>query len=102
MADYLKVSKVSMGRDAEQIEKKLETIPKLISELESSMKSLSACWDGPAWITYQNTVAGYIEKLTDIYDSMEKYVIYIKESSTEYVRAEQDVCMKINGINTWL
>ena len=102
MGDYLRVSKKSMEKDAERIDKLLETVPELIRDLELAMQKLSACWDGPAWAAYQQTVTEHVEKLTEMYEHMGKYTIYIKEAGKEYTRAEQDVCAKIRGVNTWL
>ena len=98
MGDYLKVSKSAMEKDAGRIEELLKTLPQLIQELEQAMGQLSACWEGPAWVTYQKSVAGYVEELTEMYKQMGNYAVHIKEAAKEYGRVEQDICSEINKI----
>ena len=100
MAAFLKVSTERMTSDAREIDNMLETIPQMIDELEAAMGTLSNCWEGAAWDAYQANVAYYVELLTDVYDRMKNYVVKLEESSQEYKRAEQDICMKIKCFNT--
>ena len=102
MGNYLRISKNALERDAQNVETLIETLPALINDLQQGMHTLSTCWDGPAWAAYQQTVAKHVEKLTEMYEHMGKYTIYMKEAAKEYTRAEQDVCADINGVNLWL
>lgn len=98
MRKDLKVSVQGILKDGMKIEEYLESIPVLIDELESSMGRLAQCWEGQAWIQYQNNVAIYVEILTDIYQCMGKYVEDINESAKIYQRAEQDVCTTLDHL----
>lgn len=99
MGNYLKVSANKLKYDAEKIGELNEAIPILIEELETSMRELSGCWEGPAWGAYQKTVAEYIGMLSEIYNYMGQYTITMQEAAKKYVYAEQDVCADIRGLN---
>ncbi|MBR4983324.1 MAG: WXG100 family type VII secretion target [Lachnospiraceae bacterium] len=98
MGDYLKVSKRAIERDAERIEKQIENVPAMIRDLQQGMQRLSGCWDGPAWAAYQQTITSDIEKLTEMYEHMKRYTIYMKEAALKYERTEQDICADIRSL----
>ena len=101
MGDYLKISQNSLEKDAQRIDELIATLPALIDDLQQAMQKLSACWEGPAWVAYQQTVTVDVEKLTEMYEHMGKYTGYMKEAAKEYARAEQDVCSEINQVYVW-
>lgn len=101
MGDYLRISGNSLEKDVQRIDELIATLPALIDDLQQAMQKLSSCWEGPAWAAYQQTVTSDVEKLTDMYEHMGKYTIYMKEAAKEYTRAEQDVCADINRVSVW-
>ena len=96
MEQNLKVSVGRIRNDAAQIENEIDSIPALIKELEQSMAQLAQCWEGQAWLEYQNNVARYIEILTEIYQYMGEFTIDLNQAAKLYQRAEQDVCSAID------
>lgn len=93
-----KVSTGSMVRDAKRLKELSDSIPRLVHELEGAMGELAGCWDGAAWMAYQEKVAEYVDSLTEIYRSMTIYVECIDEAAILYRRAEQDNCSIINSV----
>ncbi len=100
MSGFLKVSTNSMKIDAERIMDLNNKIPQLMDELNSAMKQLSTCWEGPAWSVYQSNVVYHMEMLNEIYHYMNGYLESIQEARENYGRVEQDVCANIAKINT--
>ena len=100
MGDYLKVSTSKLRSEADRIEELKETIPTLMNELEAAMQQLAGCWEGPAWGAYQQNVAHHMEMLSDIYDYMSRYTIYMQEASKNYGYTEQDICADIRMVLT--
>lgn len=94
----LKISVKRIRSDADQVEEHLESIPIFINELETAMQQLAQCWEGAAWIEYQNQVALYIEILTEIYKQMGEFTAKMNEASQIYERAEQNVCGKMDSV----
>lgn len=100
MSDFLKVSTNSMKIDAERIADLNNKIPQFIDELNIAMKQLSTCWEGTAWSVYQSNVVYHMEMLNEIYQYMNGYLKSLQEARENYVRAEQDVRVSIQKINT--
>ena len=100
MNKLIKVSTTAIAQDAKEIEELVDSIPQLLSELESAMGELANCWEGVAWHTYQAKVDAYIEILQDIHKTMKSYTARMEQSSRVYHRADQDVCtqLKMLGI----
>lgn len=98
MAERLKVSVGKIRNDAEQVKKHIDSIPTLIKELEQSMEQLAQCWEGRAWVEYQNNVARYIEYLTEIYQHMGEFTKDLNEAAKVYKRTEQDICSAIDRV----
>lgn len=96
MADLLKVSVNRLRTDASKVENLIDTIPNLVKELEEAMAQLAQCWEGQAWLEYQNNVAKYIEILTEIYKYMGEFTKDLNEAAKLYQRAEQDLCSAID------
>lgn len=98
MGESLKVSVSMIKNDAAKVENCIDAIPTLIKELEQSMAQLAQCWEGQAWLEYQNNVARYIEYLTDIYQHMGEFTKDLNQAAKLYQRAEQDVCSAIERV----
>lgn len=96
--DSLKISVSRLKRDAALVENYIDSIPTLIKELEQSMDQLAQCWDGQAWLEYQNNVALYIEILTEIYRYMGDFTKDLNQAAKMYQRTEQDVCSVIDRV----
>lgn len=101
MSSVIKVSSNRISADGKKISEHLETIPKLISEMESSLKKLESCWEGPACTTFHNEVVFEIEQLAEIYKSMENFAAGYEKSSRDYRRADQDVITKLKLTNVF-
>ena len=66
MSNYIKVSVPKMKRNAEQLQANVDKIPQFVNSLDASMKNLGACWEGPAWIAFQQQVESDILYLLDV------------------------------------
>ena len=98
MGERIKISVNRLKNDAAKVENYIEAIPTLIKELEQSMDQLAQCWEGQAWLEYQNNVALYIEILTDIYNHMGEFTKDLKQAAKLYQRVEQDACSAIDSV----
>ena len=63
-----------MKDEREQLQEEYQKIPTFVHELDASMKKLSTCWEGPAWITFQQQVESDILNMLDLYDWYREYL----------------------------
>ena len=89
MSSNWKVSTPRMKQDEEDIQAQTDQIPKFIQELDASMKRLGQCWDGPAWLVFQQQVESDIQNMLDIYDWMKDYLQALSQSAEKYGEAEK-------------
>ena len=89
MSNYIKVSVPKMKIDWERLQTEVEKIPEFISELDSSMKGLSQCWDGPAWVAFQQQVESDIVNMLDVYDWLRILVTTMSDVEKIYGDSEE-------------
>ncbi len=89
MGSYVKVSVPRMKDDGEQLHTQIAKIPQFIRELEGSMKSLGSCWDGPAWVTFQQQVESDILNMLEMYDWLCRYLRAMSDAEKEYGNCEE-------------
>ena len=88
MNNIVRFSASNMKRDEETLQKQIEQIPKFIDDLETAMHRLGTCWDGPAWLSFQQEVDMDIQMMTGIYGWMHQYVQSMAGALEEYGKAE--------------
>lgn len=89
MSNYVKVSVSRMKEDGERLHIQTERIPQFVRELESSMRSLGTCWEGPAWIAFQQQVESDIINMLDTYDWLRKYMQALSDAEKVYGDCEE-------------
>lgn len=98
MSNYIKVSVPKMKRDAVQLQANVNKIPQFVNDLDASMKNLGACWEGPAWIVFQQQVESDILYLLDMYDWLQKLLQTEAEAEKIYGESEWKSCNCIEKI----
>lgn len=89
MSNHVKVSVPNMKRDGERLHTGAEQIPKFVRELEGAMRSLGTCWEGPAWIAFQQQVESDILNMLDVYDWMRRYLQALSDAEKVYGSCEE-------------
>ena len=89
MANYVKVSVPRMKDDGEELHNQIEQIPNFVRELEAAMQSLGTCWEGPAWIAFQQQVESDILNMLDMYDWLRKYMQTLSDTEKIYGACEE-------------
>ena len=89
MTNYIKVSVPKMKSDWERLQTEVEKIPKFIDELDSSMRGLSQCWDGPAWVAFQQQVESDIVNMLDVYDWLKRLLLAMSDVEKIYGESEE-------------
>lgn len=88
MSNTITVSASRMGQDREHIGESMERAAAGVGELRDAMLALSACWEGPAWETFQNEVHESLNEMYELYSFFSEYVYRNKESESEYQKCE--------------
>lgn len=89
MSNYIKVSIPKMKSDGDQLHADIEKIPQFIRELDGAMKTLGTCWEGPAWIAFQQQVESDILNMLDVYDWLRKFLQELSEAEKIYGTCEE-------------
>lgn len=98
MGKHIRVSIPQMQRDGEKLHTQMEKIPQFVRELENAMQNLGSCWDGPAWITFQQQVASDILQMMEVYDWLRKYVQSLSEAEKAYGEGEKNGYESIKSV----
>lgn len=98
MSDKLRVSCSAMKSDGEKLAAELKEIPQIIERLHNSVKSLAACWDGPAWASYQNQVNKDIENMKEVYGTLVQLQKALGTGRDTYLKTEFDIYTDIKGL----
>lgn len=98
MSNYIKVSINRMKNDADDLQDYAEKIPKFVNELESAMKSLGECWDGPAWIAFQQQVKSDILNMLDVYEWLSRYLQAMSRAEKTYADSEKRSYDCVNSV----
>lgn len=89
MSNHVKVSIPRMTQDADKLQSDFQRIPQFIQELDGSMKRLGGCWEGPAWIAFQQQVESDILNMLDVYDWLRKLLQAMSEAEKIYGDSEK-------------
>jgi len=89
MNNHIKVSVPKMKNSGDQLHGDMDKIPQFIQELDASMKQLGNCWEGPAWIAFQQQVQSDILNMLDVYDWLRKFLQALSEAEKVYGDCEQ-------------
>lgn len=89
MSNFVKVSVPRMKNDGDQLYADIEKIPQFVRELDDAMRDLGTCWEGPAWIAFQQQVESDILNMLDMYDWLREFMKALSESEKEYGNCER-------------
>ena len=98
MAEQIKVSVSSMGRDTASLHEQMNRIKQEIAALQSAMHRLSACWEGPAWEAFQGQVQDGIAYMQDINQWVQSYIGIMDDSAKRYQSCEQTVYGRVSSL----
>ena len=98
MGNKIRVSLDRMGNDQGRIVEQLKRTQREVEKLRDAMQKLSSCWEGPAWSSFQSTVADDIEYMRGLYQELNIYINNINESRNKYMHSEKNNYNVINGI----
>lgn len=98
MSNYIKVSVPKMQKDSEQLKASIDKIPQFVNDLDASMKNLGNCWEGPAWIVFQQQVQSDILYLLEMYDWLSKLLQAETEAGKIYGEGEKKGYSRIEKI----
>ena len=88
MATTQRVSCNSMKSDAEALSVALKDIPKIIEQLQVSMRNLAQCWEGPAWAAFQMQVNRDIQNMLEVYENLAELQKGLGSGRDIYLRTE--------------
>lgn len=89
MSNQIRVSTPNMSRDVKKLEQQMAVLPDVIRELKVQMSLLASCWEGPAWMAFQNQVADDIAFMSEVYQFISAYEQALQKSAEGYLNAEQ-------------
>lgn len=90
MGNYINVSIPRMKGMGDGLHADIEKIPQFINELDDSMRNLGQCWEGPAWMTFQQQVESDILNVLDVYDWMRRFLQALSEGEKIYGTCEKN------------
>lgn len=90
MGNQIRVSTSRMSKDVKTLEQQIAVLPQVIRELKTQMHLLASCWEGPAWMAFQNQVADDIAFMSEVYQFLSAYNRSLQSSAEGYLSAEQD------------
>ena len=89
MSNHIRVSIPRMKADGDDLHAEIEKIPQFVNELQGAMNDLGRCWEGPAWITFQQQVNSDIENMMSVYEWLRKVVEALSEAEKAYGDCEK-------------
>lgn len=89
MSNQIRVSTSKMSQDVKTLEEQIAVLPEVIGELRTQMHLLASCWEGPAWISFQNQVADDIAFMNEVYQFLSNYEKAMQTSAEGYLSAEE-------------
>lgn len=89
MTNHIKVSIPRMKEDGEKFSAYAEKIPIFVQELDNAMKELGRCWEGPAWILFQDQVESDILNMLEIYDWLKDVINTMYETEKLFGESEK-------------
>lgn len=89
MSNYIKVSVPKMENKREELYSDIDKIPQFVRELDDSMRSLGMCWEGPAWITFQQQVESDIVNILEVYDWLRNFLQVLTDGEKSYGSCEE-------------
>ena len=90
MSNQIRVSTSNMSRDVKKMDQQVAVLPEVIRELKVQMSLLASCWEGPAWMAFQNQVADDIAFMSEVYQFLSAYDKALQSSAEGYLSAEQN------------
>lgn len=89
MSNYIRVSISRMKNSGEELAVDIEKIPQVVRELEDSMRRLGACWEGPAWLAFQQQVEMDILNILELYDWLRHFLETLSVGEKKYGICEE-------------
>ena len=98
MANHVKVSVPNMKEDADKLQNCYEKIPQLVNDLETVMAKLGTCWDGPAWVSFQQQMHTDIKNMLDVYNWMKTFIESMTKAEETYGNCEEQMYQTVDGV----
>ena len=98
MSNLIKVSVPKMNGDCEKLQADFQKIPDVIHDLEDAIKRLGTCWEGPAWIAFQQQVQTDINNMYELCEDLKGYLQSMAEAEKKYGECEQKTYDVINRV----
>jgi len=90
-----------MNADARELRQTIASLENNAKTLESSMLSLSSCWEGPTWEAFRQVVANDTVYMNQLIKYLKNYADRLEASATLYTYGEQDAAMKAKTTMIW-
>lgn len=98
MSSHIKVSVPRMNEDAEKLQTCYDKIPQMVKDLENVMAKLATCWDGPAWVSFQQQMRTDIANMLEVYDWMKTFIESMSRAEEIYGNCEEQMYQQIDGV----
>lgn len=89
MGREIRVSTGRMNNDQETIKELLSRVNREISQLETTMTTLSSCWEGDAWVAFQKQVGDDLNYMKDVYQTLQLYMSALSNAQEQYLKSEK-------------
>ena len=96
--ERLKVSAGQMSSDTEQLKAQIDAIPVQIDALSEAMNRLGECWEGSAWIAFQNQLADDINNMNDMYQFLTGLIQKLDTAKLSYLKTEKQAYRNVDQI----
>ena len=90
MGNYVKVSIPRMKNSGEELDADIRQIPQFVRGLDDAMRHLGSCWEGPAWITFQQQVESDILNILEVYDWLRQFLQAFSDGEEIYGICEKE------------
>lgn len=97
-ANKIRVNTDSLNQTKRNLEEKLNSIRKAISDISEDMKTLNSMWMGEAHDAFVQNTDQDIQFLNNVCDGIQGIIDYEENAVTEYNKCEQQVAELIRQI----
>lgn len=90
MNSVVRVSAEKMKRDGIKIDSYIDNMQADINSLAEAMHDLAVCWEGPAWNTFQNSVADSITEMEGVCKFLSTFITDLSKAESIYRKCENE------------
>lgn len=98
MANILRVNTTRLGRDADKVQKYINSMKKSSETLRTQSTSLDKMWDGPSSDAFKKAFHDDLKLMTTILNNLEKINRYENTAKKKYEDCEKKVDSIISSI----